>query len=104
MKVYLTNRNRDVYATATFDVENNRFVVLKGSTVSESVAGGSFRSAKTILKMREGVLEGTTLIKDVEFKSASTAANFVTGRSTNGLIAWKDKDGTKLKYLLDSRQ
>ncbi len=102
MKVYLTNRSKNLSATAIYDIENKRFIVLKGSAVSESIAGGSFRSAKSIAKMREGTVENNKLIKDVEFKSASTAANFVTGRSTNGLLAWKDKDGTKLKDLLDS--
>ena len=29
-----------------------------------------------------------------------TAANFVTGVSTNGLIAWKDIEGNTLKSLL----
>ena len=38
--------------------------------------------------------------QDVAFKSASTAANFVTGRSTNGLITWKNSDGIILKSLL----
>ena len=104
MKVYLTNRRKDLSATAIYDIESKSFIVLKGSIVSESIAGGSFRSAKSIAKMREGVIENNILTKDVTFKSASTAANFVTGRSTNGLLAWKDKDGTKLKDLLDSLQ
>lgn len=102
MKVYLTSRSKNLSATAIYDIEKKSFVVLKGSIVSESIAGGSFRSAKSIAKMREGAVENNKLIKDVEFRSASTAANFITGRSTNGLLAWKDKDGMKLKDLLDS--
>lgn len=47
---------------------------------------------------------GTLLIKDVTFKSASTAANFVTGTSTNGLKVWKDKKGTTLKELISSEE
>ncbi|EFA23833.1 hypothetical protein BIFGAL_02942 [Bifidobacterium gallicum DSM 20093 = LMG 11596] len=38
--------------------------------------------------------------KDVHFKSASTAANFVTGASTNGMAAWKTKDGKSIKDAL----
>ena len=77
------------------------FVVLKGSTVSAYVAQSEkFRRAKSIISTREEyVIEGVVK-KNVIFKSSSTAANFVTGRSTNGMITWKDKNGTKLKDLL----
>lgn len=46
------------------------------------------------------VLKGNVLQTDVAFKSASTAANFVTGTSTNGLTAWKDKDGKTIKEII----
>jgi hypothetical protein len=50
--------------------------------------------------MRETNVKDGKVIKDVCFKSASTAANFVTGSSTNGMLAWKDKDGNNLKEIL----
>ena len=50
------------------------------------------------------MVDGTRVIKDVPFKSASTAANFVTGASTNGLTAWKDENGKTLKAILAERQ
>ena len=37
---------------------------------------------------------------NVQFKSSSSAANFVTGMSTNGLLAWKNEDGIPLKNLI----
>ena len=40
--------------------------------------------------------------RDVLFTSSSTAGNFVTGFSTNGLTAWKTKDGKPLKEALGS--
>ena len=46
------------------------------------------------------VVVNNVLQTDMIFKSASTAANFVTGNSTNGLIAWKNKDGVILKTLI----
>ena len=45
-------------------------------------------------------MKGAVLQKDMVFKSASTAANFVTGSSTNGLTAWKDKDGRTIKEII----
>ena len=59
-----------------------------------------YRGAKSIEKSREGVIKGNVLQKNVTFKSASTAANFVTGTSTNGLTAWKDKNGKTIKELM----
>ena len=37
------------------------------------------------------------------FRSPSTAANFVTGNSTNGLLAWKDENGRTLKEILNDK-
>ena len=42
----------------------------------------------SILEGKDGVLT-----KDLEFDSPSGAANFVTKRSTNGNIAWVNKEG-----------
>ena len=47
--------------------------------------------------MKDGVVS-----KDVHFTSASTAANFVTGASTNGMTAWKTKDGKTLKEAVSN--
>jgi hypothetical protein len=101
MKLYLIRAKSNINAMANYDIENKCFTVLKGSTVSESIAHSEkFRGAKSIEKARLGVLDGTKLIQDVLFKSSSTAANFVTGASTNGLTAWKAKDGRTLKEVL----
>ncbi len=88
-------------ATGEYDPASKELTVKKGSIVSADVhSDGKFRSANSVLKYREQYCDGTTVKKDVAFKSASTAANFVTGRSTNGLIAWKNSDGQTLKTLL----
>ena len=76
-------------------------VVLKGSVVAPDVhTDGKFRSANSVIKYREQYCDGLKTRQDVVFKSASTAANFVTGRSTNGLIKWKNGDGVILRSLL----
>lgn len=101
MKLYMYSKKKDIEAYADFDEESGSFTVLKGSTVSEDVVTtGTFRGANSIIKAREGFVVGRTVTQDAVFTSASTAANFVTGRSTNGLIAWKTKDGKTLKEYL----
>ena len=102
MKLFLLRKNQSVNAIAEWNQNTNTFKVLKGSVVSESIATHTkFRSAKTIEKTRaNGTVVNRILMTDVLFKSASSAANFVTGSSTNGLEAWKDITGKKLKNIL----
>lgn len=100
MKLYLVRNKTDVHAVAEYDKETGTITVLKGSKLSEKIAyTEKFRGAKSIEKARDGLVQDGILTKDVAFKSASTAANFVTGASTNGLIAWKDSDGKTLKTI-----
>ena len=101
MKVYLIRERSGIKASGEFDLATRAVTVLKGSVLSASIAHTEkFRGTKSIEKSREGVLKGCVLQKDVAFKSASTAANFVTGSSTNGLIAWKNKDGKTIKEII----
>lgn len=100
MKLYLKTK-AGVDATGEYDPTSKELTVKKGSKVSPDVhTTGKFRSANSVLKYREQYCDGITVKKDVVFKSASTAANFVTGRSTNGLIAWKNSDEQALKTLI----
>ena len=76
------------------------FVVLKDSIIPGTIAhSAKFRGAKSIEKYRAGVVDGTRVTMDVPFKSASTAANFVTGASTNDLTSRKDENGKTLKEI-----
>lgn len=103
MRVYIKRKNNTVNAIAEYNIAEKSFVVLKGSKVSDSIAySTSFRGSKSIEKSRaNGNVINGIVAKDVVFKSPSTAANFVTGTSTNGLVTWKDKNGTPLKDLLN---
>lgn len=101
MRLYIKRRNSEVDAVAEYDVDNKVFIVLKGSRVSANVAHSEkFRGAKSIEKARAEYVKDCKVIKDAVFKSPSTAANFVTGTSSNGLMVWKNEEGTKLKLLI----
>lgn len=103
MKIYIQRKNGKINATAEYNPETKECVVLKGSIVSEGIAySKTFRGAKSVEKMRgDGVVVDCIVTKNVSFKSPSTAANFVTGASTNGMTAWKDKSGKTLKEILE---
>ena len=101
MKLYMKNRNNSYDATAEYDVSEKRFVVLKGSRVSDTISvSPTFRGTKNIENLRVEHVKNRVVQNDIEFRSASTAANFITGSSTNGLHAWKDENGKKLKEIL----
>ena len=105
MKVFLVRKRNGINATGEYDAATKTLTVLEGSVLSETVAHtAKFRGAKSIEKSREGILAGRVLQKNVSFKSPSTAANFVTGSSTNGLIAWKDKSGRTIKDFISEAE
>lgn len=101
MLVYLKRKNGNIEAKGEYNADTKTLTVLKGSRISETIAyTEKFRGAKTIEKYRNGNIKDNMLTQDICFKSASTAANFVTGGSTNGLIAWKTADGTVLREIV----
>ena len=101
MKLFLTSKNGNVNAQADYNVKSGEFIVLKGSKISDTIAHSEkFRGAKSIEKQRANTVKNSIVICDVTFKSASTAANYVTGASTNGLISWKDESGKNLKEII----
>lgn len=101
MKVYIIRERSGINAKGEYDPVTRSLTVLRGSVLSATIAyTEKFRGAKSIEKSRAGVLKDNVLQKDVVFKSASTAANFVTGTSTNGLTAWKDNNGRSIKEYI----
>ncbi len=80
---------------------NEGFVVLKGSTINlketPSLQNNVKKFRKEINIDSNGILQ-----EDVLFSSPSYAACLVLGRSANGLIEWKNKDGKILKEIENS--
>ncbi len=100
MKLYLKNRS-GVDAKGTYNSEKKEFIVLKGSKISDSISDSPlFRGKNSVIKYRNTYTKNGIVTKDVVFKSASTAANFVTGSSTNGMLAWKNDKNERLKNLI----
>lgn len=105
MMLYLVRKKVEIEAKAEYSLETNETVVLKESMVSKEVShSNKFRGAKTVAKLRESNVDDNHVVtKDITFRSPSTAANFVTGNSTNGLLAWKDENGRTLKEILNDK-
>ena len=101
MDMLLYIKTRAANATGEYNPDSKLFIVKKGSIVSDTISySATFRGASTIEKNRAQYVKNGMVETDAVFKSPSTAANFVTGRSTNGLNAWRDEKGISLKELL----
>lgn len=98
MRLYLKRKGNLINAVAEYDVKTKMFTVLKGSKVSKSVTSCStFKGARSVEKRWLKTVKDQIVIEDIVFKSASTAANYVTGTSTNGMLAWKTEDNRTLR-------
>ena len=53
-----------------------------------------------VLLRRDMYVKNNVVITDVTFTSSSLAANFVTGRSSNGLTIWKTINGDNIKDVI----
>jgi hypothetical protein len=102
MELFIIRNRSGVNALCTYDENEKTFTVKAGSIVSNDISNSrSFNSTESIKKQRKVSVKGRQVISDVVFTSSSTAANFVTGTSTNGLVTWKNKDGITLKEILE---
>ncbi len=101
MTVYLKSRRSTWSAIGEFNIEDNTLLVKKGAIVSDKIA--QFRAASKIARERDVKTVNGILQEDTIFSSPSTAANFITGASTNGLAAWKTADGKSLKTFLSAQ-
>lgn len=103
IKLYFKS-NKGFFATAIYS--NGKITVLKGSIISKEYSP-KLKFAKMVSELRNinspdsAVNEEGIVTRDVTFSSPSTAAQFVSGNSTNGLLYWKDEFGVSLKNLLD---
>lgn len=101
MKVFLIKPKSGVNASGEYNPDTKELIVCAGSIVSESINySEKFKGANSIAKYRDQYVVNRVVKENVVFNSASTAANFITGSSSNGLTTWKDQQGRTLKSLL----
>ena len=103
MIVRLIRARSGVDAKGVFDSDTGSLTVLSGSKVYDIRYTEKSKGAKTIEINRSKYVKNGIVYKDAPFKSASTAANFVTGGITNGLVAWKTEDGKALREIIKGK-
>lgn len=97
MKVFLKNSKKKYDAVGDYNEKTNELLVKKDSIVSKDIR--EFKGTNSIIKRRTLYVKDDIVLEDVGFKSPSTAANFITGRSSNGMDVWKDINGKSLNEL-----
>ena len=102
MNIEITIKSRNSRADAQGIYQDKKTTVKAGGYISKDFAK-HIKCGKTAKAYREDieyVNQDGRIVKDCEFSSPSTAAQFVTGRSTNGYEAWKVEGKVSLgKYL-----
>ncbi|MBD5099710.1 MAG: DUF4357 domain-containing protein [Clostridiales bacterium] len=103
IRVVLKSKKELHYAEAIID--DKETLVLKGAKINLIESFPQMSQALILLRRdRMLVSEDGVLLKDIKFTSPSTAAQFVTGRSVNGYIAWRPNDEISLKEYLGKRR
>ena len=99
MKVEIIIRGRGYEAKATY--HDGKVLVHKGSGLKFTDADG-FKHNEQAFSMRENpeYVKDGIVIKECEFDSPSTAAQFITGGSRNGYDTWKIRKGYTLGEFL----
>lgn len=98
MELYFKSKVRN--CDAVCEMKEGKFIVKKGSIISPKIS--HFKVSKQVVSARGDkniVGKDNVTLKDVVFKSSSTAAQFVSGASVNGKVAWKDKNKNNLKKI-----
>jgi hypothetical protein len=102
----LTIESKGIKANGFEDAKG--FVVLKGSQLVKEEVPSIHQYMSTLRKdfLTQGVIVDNgafySFIQDQVFNSPSTAAGVILGRTANGRIEWKDKDGKTLKEIQTS--
>lgn len=106
MNLELHTISRDALYKATATYSDGTVTVHKGSFINLKYGSGFKPTAivKALLEDRSVVSEDGTLLKDTKFESLSTAASFVAGRTSNGMITWKTEDGKYVRYSLKASE
>ena len=97
----LTNGRNGLYCTyGIFD--GKKLKVLQVSRISNSVRAKVNPIVEELRKNPKLVSQDYVVLEDIMFRSASTAASFVTGNISNGMRVWKLESGKTLGSAINN--
>lgn len=83
---------------ARMEVRDGYFILLTGSRINHK-QGPSLRKKLSQIRNSPQYVENDVVLKDIYCTSPSSAANIVTGRSTNGWTFWYTDNGISIDLL-----
>lgn len=97
VKVFCSGKQNNYEAKGVYDGKG--VTVLKGSKISEKTADNVNPIVRKLRDDKKTVSKNFVTLRDIQFRSPSTAATFVCGNISNGLRVWKVEKGIDLgKY------
>lgn len=103
VKVFTNGRNGRYCAKGVFD--GKHLIVLRGSHISHTIGLKINPIVEELRNNTKLVSPDYVVLEDIPFRSASTAASFVTGNISNGMRVWKLDSGktlgSEIKQLSD---
>lgn len=103
MKLDMHAISRKNLYNAVAQYNDGKVVVLKGSRINIAFSSNYQppNYAKRVLDDKSVVGDDGVLLKNVTFKTLSSAATFVTGSIANGMLTWKTKDGKPVRLTIN---
>lgn len=97
------NKNKECNAIGQYDLNTNHLIVKKGSSIAPKF-NENCKFTKSVINSRNNkeLVKNNIVLKDIEFKSPSTAAQFVVGSIVNGKNRWLTSQGITLNEFLKS--
>lgn len=80
------------------EAKSDNYILMKGSRIKRS-GGASLRKKLQQIRNSSMYIKDYVVIQDIYWGSPSSAADIVTGSSTNGWIFWTTEDGMTIDNL-----
>ena len=102
MKIFFKSKDGVFNAKGAVKDEDHWYVY-KGSCISPNEYPGI---SKTVIALRNNneLVVNNILKKEIEFKSASMAAQFVCGYVINGMVAWRTENGDRISEHIKGKK
>lgn len=94
MKIFYKNKKGENIATAEYSGDS--VLIHKGSKLNYSKSLVKLSKSIASSRNNKDLVKDGVLIKDVSFRSLSSAGQFIAGYSVSGYLAWRNEEGKKL--------
>ena len=95
MLLYLKSKKNTYDAVCDYD--GKKYILKKGALIRKTNEDAKVTKKVLVLRNDKSIVDEKNILKkDIEFKSSTTAAQFVLCQSVNGNKVWKNEEGIKL--------